>query len=140
MPVQANSLILTAADYKVLLIIPGAGSFPLKTTESLGWNNAREEETIYAIGQEEPIGAKRNAAKYSGKLSMQVGEIAAILQIAGLVESTQIAGATLAITATQGGFSRVYSGMNINTEAVDVKAKDKQSIVSLDWTAMSITN
>lgn len=133
-----NALILTAADYKVMLVIPGAGSFPIITADSINWSNAREEETIYAIGEEEPIAAKRNAVKYSGKFSIQVGEMSAILQSAGLVESTQIAGATLAITAVQGGFNRTYSGMNINTESVDVKAKDKQSMVSLDWTATSI--
>jgi hypothetical protein len=133
-----NSLILTAADYKVMLVVPGAGSFPIITADSISWSNAREEETIYAIGEEEPIGAKRNAVKYSGKLSVQVGEMSAILQQAGLVEMTQIAGATLALTAVQGGFNRTYAGMNINTESVDVKAKDKQSMVSLDWTATAI--
>jgi hypothetical protein len=135
---QLNHLVLTAAEYKVLLIIPKAGSFPILTADSIGWNNAREEETVYAIGEEEPIASKRNAAKYSGKLSMQNGEMFSILSIAGLRDATQIAGATLALTAIRGGFARVYSGLNINVEAVDVKAKDKQSMVSLDWTALSI--
>lgn len=133
-----NSLVLTAADYKVMLVVPNVGSFPIITADSISWQNAREEETIYAIGEENPIAAKRNATKYSGKLSIQVGEMSAILQSAGLVDTTQIANATLAITAVQGGFSRTYSGMNINTESVDVKAKDKQSMASLDWTATAI--
>jgi hypothetical protein len=135
-----NSLVLTSSDYKVLLIIPNVGTFPLKTVETIGYNNAREQETIYSIGQDEPIAQKRNAVKYSGKISMQQGEINAILQSAGLVEATQIAGATLAVTATTGGFSRVHSGVTINTEALDIKAKDKQSIVQLDWTALAVTN
>lgn len=134
-----NSLILTSADYKVMLVVPGIAAIPIITADAISWSNAREEETIYAIGEENPIGAKRNANKYSGKFSLQVGEMSAILQLAGLVDMTQIAGATLAITALQGGFSRTYSGMNINTEAVDIKAKDKQSMVSLDWTATSIS-
>jgi hypothetical protein len=133
-----NDLVLTAADYKVLIIIPGAGSYPLLTVETVSYNNAREEETVYAVGVEEPIAAKRNAAKYSGKLSLQNGELSAILQIAGLVEATQIAGATLAITAVTGGFQRTHSGLNINSESLDIKAKDKQSIVSLDWTALTV--
>ena len=135
-----NKLIFTAADYKILLIIPGGGSFILLTAEGYGMENAREEEMIYAIGQEEPIGNKRNAAKYSGKLSMQMGEMNAILQAVGLVESTRIASATLAITALAGGFSRTYGNVNINSEALDVKAKDKQTVVNLQWTATSITN
>jgi hypothetical protein len=139
-----NQLIITAADYKVLLIIPKSGNVPaqtfsLLTVESISYNNAREEETIYAIGEEEPIGQKRNAVKYSGKMTMQVGEVNAILSLTGMREATQIANATLAITAIQGGFSRVYTGMYINTESVDIKAKDKQSICNLDWNALGIT-
>ena len=135
---QLNNLVFTAADYKALLIIPGVGSFPLQTIETISYNNAREEETIYAVGTEEPIAAKRNAVKYSGKLTLQNGELSAMLQIAGLVEATQIAGATLAITSVTGGFSRTHSGLNINSESLDIKAKDKQSIVSLDWTALTV--
>lgn len=135
---QLNQLVITAAEYKVILIIPNAGTFPILTADSVSWNNSREEETVYAIGEEEPIAAKRNAAKYTGKLSLQMGEISSILSISGLRDATQIAGATLAITALRGGFGRVYSGLNINTESLDVKAKDKQTIVSLDWTALSI--
>jgi hypothetical protein len=138
MGANLNSLILTAADYKVMLIVPGAGSFPIITADSISWANEREEETIYAIGQEDPIGAKRNATKYSGKIDIQVGEMSAILQSIGIKDTTQISGATLAITAIQGGFSRTYSGMNINTESVDISAKDKQSMASLDWTATAI--
>lgn len=133
-----NSLILTAADFKVVLNIPGVSAFPLKTVENISWNNAREDETIYAVGEEEPIGEKRNAAKYSGKISMQLGELSSILGLSGLVEGTQIANATLAITAVQGGFKRVWSGFYINTEAQDIKAKDKQTVVSLDWKALTI--
>lgn len=133
-----NSLILTSADYKVMLVVPGNAAFPILTADSISWTVEREEESIYSIGEENPIGNKRNATKYSGKFSIQVGEMSAILQSAGLLESTQIANATLAVTAIQGGFSRTFSGMNINTESVDIKAKDKQSMASLDWTATAI--
>lgn len=133
-----NQLILTAADYKCVLIVNNI-TFNLLTLESISWSNAREEETIYAIGDDEPIGQKRNAVKYSGKLSMQFGELNAVLQLAGYREATQLTDATLAITAVRGGVSRVYSGLSINTEGVDVKAKDKQTIANLDWNALSIT-
>lgn len=137
---QLNKLVYTAADYKIIMIVPGAGSFPLQTCETMNTSIQREEETIYAIGVEEPIAAKRNAVKYSGKLSIQAGEANAILQIAGLNEVTQIANATLAITALVGGFSRTYSGVNINTENLDVKAKDKQTMIQMDWTAVAVSN
>lgn len=133
-----NKLVLTASDYKVLLIIPNGGTFPLKTVDSFSWNNAAEEESIYVIGERDPQANKQNAVKRTGKMTMQVGELSAILMSVGLLEATQITGATLAITALVGGFQRTYSGMNINTESVDVKAKDKQSIVNLDWSALSV--
>ena len=133
-----NTIILTAADYKIMLVIPGGGSFPIITADSLSWNNEREEETIYAIGEENPIGAKRNATKYDGKISLQVGEMNAIMQSAGLVEMTQIANATLSVTAVQGGFARTWSGLNVNTESADIKAKDKQTMVAVDWTATTL--
>ena len=134
---QLNQLILTAANYKVLLIVDRV-TYPILTGETISWNIAREQETIYAIGDEEPIGEKRNAAKYSGKLSLQNGEMSAILQVSGYSEATQITGATLAIASTNGLFSQVYGSMNINTAGCDIKAKDKQSIISLDWNALSM--
>jgi hypothetical protein len=135
---QLNQLILTAADYKVIMNVPGQGTFPIQTAESFSWDNSREDETIYAIGEEDPIGEKRNGAKYSGRLAMQVGELNAILQLLGLVEASQIANITFSITAIQGGFSRTYSGFNINSESVDIKAKDKHSVANMAWKALSI--
>ena len=75
-----NSLILTSADYKVMLVVPGNAAFPILTADSISWTVEREEESIYAVGEENPIGNKRNATKYSGKFSIQVGEMSAILQ------------------------------------------------------------
>jgi hypothetical protein len=134
---QLNQLILTAANYKVLLIVDRV-TYPILTGETVSWNIAREQETIYAIGDEEPIGEKRNAAKYSGKLSLQNGEMAAILQVSGYTEATQLVGCTLAIASTNGLFSHVFGLVNINTAGVDLKAKDKQSIISLDWNALTL--
>src|ERR1035437_8113645 len=134
---QFNQLILTAAEYKLLLIVDGV-TFPILTGETFSWNVSREQETIYMIGQEEPGGEKRNAAKYSGKLSLQNGEMSAILQIAGYTEASQISGATLAIASTNGVFNQAYGAVNINAVSGDIKAKDKQTLVSLDWNALSL--
>ena len=134
---QLNELILTAADYKVVMVIDGI-TYPILTAETFGYSTQREQETIYSIGSEEPIGEKRNAAKYSGKISLQNGEMSAILQVAGYTEATQVTGATLAIASTNGVFNRVYGLVNINTEGLDVKAKDKQTIVNLDWNALTM--
>jgi hypothetical protein len=133
-----NQLIYTGADFKLFLSILGGGTYPLLTGDSIALNTAKEEELIYAIGDEDPIGNKQNARKRTGKLSMQLGELNAILEIEGLLDATDIVGATLAVTAIVGGFQRTLKQVNINTEGIDVKRKDKETIVSMDYTALSL--
>lgn len=138
-----NKLVLTASDYKVLIIIPtGLGTsltFPLLTADSVEWTNASENEDIYAIGTQDPVGNKSNANKYSGKFSLQTGELSLILQLCGFRSAIEMRGCTLAITAIVGGYSKVYSGLNVNNENNSVKAKDKQSMTALDWNALIVT-
>lgn len=134
-----NSIIFTAADYKAALNIPGVGVFMMKTINNIGWGETAENELIYAIGDTEPIGNKQNASKYSGKFSAQEGEMYNILVAAGIKTATKIQNATLSITSLTGGPSYTFTGMCINTSNIDIKAKDKESIRSLDWTAISIS-
>lgn len=134
---QLNQLILRAADYKVLLIIDNV-SYPILTGETFDWTTTREPETIYAIGTEDPIGEKRNAVKYSGKLSLQHGEMSAILQLAGYTEATQVSGCTIAIASLNGVFSHVWGQANLNTESVSVKAKAVQTLINIDWNALTM--
>ena len=133
-----NSIILTAAEYKTALSVPGSGVFILKTAESISWNHAVENELIYAVGDTNAIGNKQNATKYSGKLTMQAGEMELILLATGLQSAIQIPNATLSIIATGSTLNKTYTGICINTEDVSIKAKDKQSMVSLDLTAQNI--
>lgn len=133
-----NNIILTAADYKVALNIPGVGVFMLKTVNQISWQDSAENEMIYRVGDEFPIGNKQNAYKFSGKLSIQNGEMFSILQDAGLVSAIQIPNATISVTSLTNGPSITYSGMCINTSGVDVKAKDKETLVNMDWTAIAI--
>lgn len=134
-----NQLILTGKDYKIMLIIAGGGSYPILTGETLDWDDSSEGETVWAIGQENPIGEKSNNNKYSGKLSLQNGELNAILLLEGLRSAIQIRNATLAVTAVIGGFSKVWSGVNINKASSGTKRKDKETIANLDFAALSIT-
>lgn len=133
-----NKLILTAADYKVAMTIPGVSTFMLQTANAISWSEQAENELIYRVGDEEPIGNKNNANKYSGKFSLQVGELETILKAAQVSSGIKIANAVLSITATAGAFSKTWSGMCFTGSASDVKAKDKESIVNLDWTAQSM--
>lgn len=132
-----NQLILTGADYKLFLKINGGGNYPLLTVESINMNIVIGEELIYAVGEQDAIGNKQNERSVKGKINLQVGEMNAILLIEGLQDSTRIVGATLAAIAIQGGFARTFKAVNINTESIDIKAKDKQSIVGMDFTALT---
>jgi hypothetical protein len=133
-----NGLIIGADQYEAALMIAGGGSYPVITLESLTWNETSEGETIYAIGSEDPIGEKSNANKYGGKIGMQNGEANAILKLEGLASMIRIRNAVLAITALSGGFAKTFIGVNINSANVDVKRKDKESIVNCDFNCVGI--
>ena len=68
---------------------------------------------------------------------MQVGEIYAILALEGLLDATFIVGATLGATAIQGGYQQTFKQVNIHTDARTIKGKEKQTLVSMDLTALS---
>lgn len=132
-----NQLIYTAADYKIVLAITGGGAYPLLTATVADSNISKEEELIYAISNQNAIGNKQNAKKITGKLSMQVGELNAILQLEGLPDATEIVNATIAVVALVGGFQRTFQNVNINTEGINIKAKDKQTEAAMDFTALA---
>lgn len=138
-----GQLIQTGADYKIVLDVPNAlgtnsVAYPILTAQDFSYDVEVEDETIYAIGFRNPIGEKSNAKSYKGKITMQAGEVNAIMLLAGLNDATQIVGAVLAITAIQGGFARVFTGVNFNTESLAVKAKDKQTIISINWKGVGV--
>jgi hypothetical protein len=136
-----ESLVITAAEYKTILTLNNGQTYIILTPLGISMSTTRSEESIYAIGQNEPIANKRTETKYTGSLELQVGEWGTILKAAGLVEGTQVENANLAILSLNPlGIQRVYNGLNINDEGIDVKAKDKDSKVSLKWTAVSVTS
>lgn len=137
-----NSIILTGADYKVVLVIKNGalnGTYPILTGTNLSWSDASENESIYAIGQEDPIGEKSNANKYSGKLTLQAGEINAILGLEGFPSAIRIRGAVLAVTGLSGVFKKTYSGINFNSANFDITNKSKESLMNIDFNALSIS-
>lgn len=133
-----NQLILSAAQYETVLNISGGGTYLLETAESVSWTETSEGETIYAIGHEDPIGEKSNANKYGGKITFQVGEMNAILQLEGLQSMIRVRGANIAITGIVGGFEKSFLGVNINSANVDLKRKDKESLVNCDFNCVGI--
>jgi hypothetical protein len=140
MGLDATGSIFSAADFKIIFTLNNGQTYILKSALGIDMNAARESEDIYAIGQTDPIAIKRNSAKFSGSFELQVGEMNTLLDTAGMVEGTQIENANLSIVSLGGTppFVRVYSGLNINDEGISIKAKDKDSKISLKWNALAV--
>jgi hypothetical protein len=136
----AQNLIVSAAQYKSVLTLNNKLPFLLLSLEEISFDATREHEYFYAIGQQEPFGQNRNAATFAGSMTLQAGEFATILKAAGLVEGTQIEGATLAITSLNvAGIQYVFNELCINSQGLSVKAKEKDSKISLKWNALSVS-
>lgn len=140
MALDATGQIFTAADFKIILTLNNGVSRIILTSLGIDMSSERETEDIFAIGQTQAIATKRNAAKYSGSLEFQVGEMTQLLASAGLVEATEIEDAQLSIVSLTGTppFARVYSGVNVNGESISIKAKDKDSKASCKWNARAV--
>lgn len=135
-----NQLIINSATCSIIIVIPtalGLLTFPLLTVQTFDFNDGASGELIYAIGQRDPIGNQSNENKYDGKISLQLGEINAILQLCGFNSAIDIAGATIAVAALTGGFKKSYLSVNCNSDSSSIKAKDKETLVSLDWMAIA---
>lgn len=136
-----NQLIINSATCSIWITIPtlqGLLPFQLLTVQNFDFNDTASGELIYAIGYRDPIGNQSNENKYDGKLSMQLGELNAILLICGFSSSIQINGAQLAVAALTGGFQKSYQSVNINSDSSSIKAKDKETLVSLDFLAIGL--
>jgi len=137
-----SPLVQTAADYKLMIDVPIAGgafaAFVIKTADALSYDIQVEDETINAISTPFPIAEKSNGKTYRGSLAIQMGELNAILLSTGYNDASQLQGCTLALTAIQGGFARIFRGVNFNTERLSIRAKDKQSIATMEWKAVGV--
>ena len=132
-----SNLVLTGADYKILWIIKGI-PFPILTADNISYNDTIESEQHYAVGETKPIAIKQNAEKTDGKLNIQNGEMAVILTKLGFVKAIQINNSILTIVATAGALKRTHVHLNVNGGAVDIKAKDKATLISLDWECLEV--
>jgi len=137
-----DQLVQTAADYKLMVDVPlpagGFAAFVLKTADAMSYDVQVEDETINAIGTVYPIAEKSNGKTYRGSLGIQMGELNAILLSCGYNDATQLQGCTLALTAIQGGFARIFKEVNFNTERLSIRAKDKQTIATMEWKAVGV--
>lgn len=133
-----NQLILTAADYTFFLNVPGGGTYKLRTLDSVDMNVSVEEELIYAVSEEDAVGNKQNARKCTGKLNLQVGELFSILALEGVPDATRLTGCTIACVAIRGGFNNTLTSVNMNSQQISIKRRDKESLAGIDFTALSV--
>ena len=139
-----NQLIISSQTCSIVLTVPTGISdvpidFELLTVQTIDFNDTSEGELIYSIGNEDPIGNKSNTNKYDGKITMQLGEVFSILALCGFNSSTQIRGAQLSIAALTGGFVKSYQSVNINSDSSSVKAKDKETLTTMDFLAIGLS-
>lgn len=132
-----NGLIYTSSDYKMALSAVGPTGLtvkvPLTTVESFDYGSKVEGEYIHVVGDKEPIGHKTNTSTYPGKLTLQAGELEIILKAIGAVMATQISNATITIIALNGAFAKIAKNVDIMSHDGSVKAKDKQSLITLNY-------
>lgn len=136
-----NQLIINSATCSIWITIPTAQGllpFQLLTVQTFDFNDSASGELIYAIGQRDPIGNQSNENKYDGKITIQLGEINAILAICGFRSAIEIAGAQISVAALTGGFNKSYQSCNCNSDSSSVKAKDKETLTTLDWLAIGL--
>ena len=132
-----NKLIFTSSDYK-LAVSAGGITVPLSIVESFDYGAKKESEYIHRIGSDEPAGLKSNASTYPGKISMEVGELEIFLKLLGFIFITQVTDATVSIVTPFGDIVKIFNGCIFESDDRSVKAKDKRSLVSFDFKAVSV--
>jgi hypothetical protein len=132
-----NKLIFTSSDYKMVISVAGVTA-PITILESFDYGAKKESEYIHRIGSDEPAGLKTNASTYPGKLQMEAGELEILLSTLGFVFMTQIVNATISIVTPFGDLIKVFKGCIFESHDGSVKAKDKRSLISIDFKAVSV--
>lgn len=136
-----NQLIINPAQCSIWITIPTAltpVAVQLLTVQTIDFNDQREGELIYGIGQSDPIGNQSNVNKYDLKMTLQLGELNALLAVCGFSSAINITGAQIAIAALTGGFTKSYQSVNCNTDTSSIKAKDKETMVSIDFLSIGL--
>lgn len=139
-----SALVQAASEYKLMIDVPVAAggflAFVIKTADTFSYEIQVEDETVNAIGTTLAIAEVSNAKSCRGSWGIQSGELNAILLRCGLNDATQLKGCTVALTAIKGGFARVFTSVNFNSERLSIRSKDKQTIATSDWKGLGVNN
>jgi hypothetical protein len=133
-----QNLVYTGADAKVIIALPNGVTYPFITASKFDFNDTVALETIYALGQKQGIAVMSNETKFSGSFSLQSGEWAAFLALAGITSGVFIQNASLAFTTLTGiGPQLVYGNVYISDQKTNVAAKSHETLVDLTWMALT---
>lgn len=133
-----NLLTYSADSYIMALSVNGV-PYPLWLIEEVGYSSKKNTTYIYPMGSTEPIGIVPSESKYSGKISVEASILQTIMQINGYVVPTQIQNATFSIATYAGALVKVFSGVYITSADMDIKAKGKRSLVTLNFDAIEVS-
>lgn len=131
-----NQFIFTSSDYRITVLVNGQIA-PLTIYEVVEYNAKKESEFIHSIGSDEPVGLKTNTSTYGGSFTVEAGELEIFLALLGDVFATQITNAIIAIVTPKGDLSKIFKGCVFDTHDSSIKAKDKRSLIKIDFKAIS---
>lgn len=131
-----NGVIYTAADYKISWTVNGT-NYQLQVVESFDWGSKLESEYIHTIGTKEPVGLKTNTFTYPGKFQIENGELEKMLIEQSLIDATHAEESIISIVSFDGNYKRTFESVVIESNDNSIKAKDKRSLVSIDFKAIS---
>jgi hypothetical protein len=135
--INFNPLIYTGGDYIVALSIKNV-PYPLILLQEINYNAKKNINYEYKIGSEEPIEIITSNATYSGKIQIEAGVLEIILIANQISAANQIRDAYITIISTAGVLLKMFQGVCITNYDGTVKAKDKRSLITLDFNAIGI--
>jgi len=136
-----NGLVYTSTDYKLALSASGPSgttfTVPLNTVGDFDYGAKKEVEYVHVVGSDEPVALKSNTSTYPGKLTIEAGEIEALLAAVGAVFTTQLTNATISIVAINNvGFFKIFKSCVFSEHGGTVKAKDKHTLITLSFDSL----
>lgn len=131
-----NAVVYTSSDYSITLNVGGSKNI-LATCEEVKYGSKIESDFLHAVGSDYPVALKSNAITYEGNLTLQAGELEAILKAKGVLFLTEVKDNVIVISALNGNFIRTFNSVIFDSHEGGTKAKDKDSKITINWKGLS---
>jgi hypothetical protein len=133
-----SKLYYSAAEYKIFLSVANGTTAPLLTVSDFEDNEKIESEPQHVVGEIDPVAIKVNGRTFTGKLTAAAGEMEILLQANGLSKYTDIQNANIIVSSFDGIIVKRIIGVFINSKSLPIKAKDKSTLISLDYEYLDV--